>query len=203
MTLRKVLFSALPAVLFAAGCSSLPELEEPDPIPVCIASYRASELIGKAEHVAVALDVDDCVEAALLVSKGVFGGSSVDAAYPVRVGIEREFLRVIDQNFCEPTGGDHLKIRVSTMRVLLTKSGRTCTSDVSVTVRLMHSDETRGPLFRKTYRVKSSSRSDDEDLVPKCFYESVQNIAEQFVTDVASNRNLVWYLEAKQKEMDK
>lgn len=199
MKLFRIVLGATSVALMLSGCSSLPVLDEPNPIPMSVSSYKAHELQGKSDQVSVALDVADCVEAAMLVSKGVFGGTSVEAAYPVRQAIEREFQRVIDDNFCEPVDGkDDLILRVSTMRVMLTQTRFTYTSDISLTVRLMHPDESRAPLFRKTYRAKSSGSMDDDDEIPNCFYEALQSIAENVATDLASNKKLVWYFEGVQ-----
>lgn len=183
----------------------MPVLTEPNQIPLSVASYKAHELEGKSENVSIAIDVTDCVEAAMLVSKGVFGGTSVEAAYPVRNAIEREFKRVIADNFCEPSDGqEDLVLRLSTMRVLLTQTHSTCTSDLSLSVRLMNPAEGNAPLFRKTYRGKASGRMNDDEEIPNCFYEAIQSIAEEFVTDISSNRKLVWYLEGKNnKETNK
>lgn len=184
--------------LAVAGCASMPELDEPEFIPVAVSTYKTGELGSKAAGVPVSLDVTDCVEAALFVSKGAFGGSSVEAYYPVRTVIEREFSRVISDNFHAAEYGEDAAIllSVTTMRVLLTKRRSKVSSDVSLTVRLLKPDSGRSPLFRKTYRAQSSGPMDDEGTVPLCFYEAVQHIAEEFAGDISSNWNLVSYFES-------
>lgn len=189
-------------MLVLAGCASMPELDEPEIIPVAVATYKAGELGSKASGLAVTLDVTDCVEAALLVSKGAFGGSSVEAYYPVRRVIEREFARVIDDNFHQTEFGEEtgLFLSVTTMRVLLTKRMGKVSSDVSLAIRILHPDGTRAPLFRKTYRAQSSGPANDDETIPLCFYEAVQRIAEDFSVDISTNWNLVSYFEAKAKK---
>ena len=195
----------LPYVLvlaFVAGCSSMPELHEPKRIPMAVATYRAGELGSRASGLAVTLDMTDCVEAALLVSKGAFGGSSVEAYYPVRSIIEREFARFINDNFHHTEFGERatLQLSVTTARVLLTMRMGRVFSDVSLSVRLLHPDGTRAPLFRKTYRAQSSGPVCNDDTVPQCFYEAVQRIVEDFSVDIATNWNIVSYLEAESKK---
>lgn len=199
--MKRLLPCSLIALAFA-GCAVMPELDEPECIPVAVATYKTGELAAKASGVAVSLDVTDCVEAALLVSRGAFGGTSVEAYYPVRRVIEREFARVITDNFHHTEFGEEaaLSLSVTTMRVLLTQRKGKISSDVSLTVRLLHPDGTRSPLFRKTYRAQSSGPKTTDGTVPQCFYEAVQRIAEDFSVDLSSNWNLVSYFESKSKK---
>lgn len=191
------------AVLLAfTGCASLPVYDEPDEIPRSVSTYRDESLREIAKDIAVNLDFNDCVEAALLVSKGVFGGSDIEAELPVRQIVAREFGRMVTDNFHETAMDEQcdLKIKISTMRILITRKMNKVDADVSINVKLVHPDETRAPIFRKTYRSKTFCPS-CEGVVPSCFYQAVQQVVADVVTDFVSDRNVYQYLKAKgQKE---
>lgn len=206
--MKSFLFVGLPAALALAalaGCSSLDVLSEPDPIPVTVNTYAAMEFGNATRGVAVGLDLSDCVEHAMLISKRPFGGSSVDAQFPVQDVVRREFAKCIDQNFhaTRPGEMDDVRLKVTTMRILLTDRFTKVTSDVSLNIKVIHPDGTRAPLFRKTYRSQTYGPMDDDDEVPTCFYRSVQEIVSEFVTDISANPNLVEYFKGKSKEKTK
>lgn len=206
--MKSFFFTGLPAALALAafaGCSSLSVLSEPDPIPVTVNTYAAMEF-GEATHeVAVALDLSDCVEHAMLISKRPFGGSSVEAQFPVQEVVKREFDRCIDQNFhaTRPGERDDVRLKITTMRILLTDRFTKVTSDVSLNIKVLHPDGTRAPLFRKTYRSQTFGPMDNDDEVPTCFYRSVQQIVSEFIAEISANPNLVEYLKGKAKEKAK
>lgn len=192
MNKRLIAYLVPVSVLIMSGCSSMPVLKEPDPIPICISSYKDSEL-EKYSNVVFDFDFSDCAQGAMLVSKSVFGGTSIDAAYPVRELVEREFLRASSDNFKVPdnnTPADVL-VNIATMRMVLVRSQYTYTSDLSLAVKVFAS-ELRGsdrPVFKKTYKAKAFGSSNDDEI-PQCFYEALQTIVSEFVEDIASNRSL-------------
>lgn len=188
--------------LVFSGCSSLPVLTEPDPVPACVPTYKDSGLEGFS-NVVVDFDFSDCVQGAMLVSKGVFGGVAVEAAYPVRNVVEREFLRMASDNFAVSTNNSPVDIvvHVSTMRMLLIRTQSTYSSDLSLTIKVFNSaSDKSASIFRKTYRAKSTGSVEDDDEIPQCFYEAVQSIVSEFVTDISANRNLIRFFESRKNK---
>ena len=190
---------ALAFAYAAAGCSSIKMLEEPDPVPRYVESYGAAEFAGKTDQLAIELDLNDCVEHAMLVEKSVFGSSSIEAHFPVRELFEREFRRLVADNFHLAGAGEatDLFFKVKTMRVLLTEHFSKVTCDLTVNIQVVHPDENRRPVFRKTYRSQAQGRFEDDDEVPGCAYQAVQNIANEFVADIAGDRKLAAYFLGK------
>lgn len=200
------LISTLAVSCLFAGCASLPVYEEPEEIPRAIATYQDEKLGEATKKIAVNLDFHDCVEAALIVSKGAFGGSDIEAEMPVKPIVKREFERMTDDNFHETAMDEEsdLTIKVSTMRILMTRKFRKIEADISINVKVLHPDGSRAPIFKKTYRSKTFCPVSDDDVVPTCFYQAVQQIAADVVTDLSSDRNVYQYLRAKgQKENGK
>ena len=182
-----------------AGCSSIKMLEEPDPVPRFVDSYEAAEFVGKTDKLAIELDLNDCVEHAMLVEKSVFGSSSIEAHFPVRALFEREFRRSVGDNFHMAGAGEatDLFFKVKTMRVLLTEHFSKVTCDLSVNVQVVHPDENRRPVFRKTYRSQAQGPFEDDDEVPGCAYQAVQNIVNEFIADIAGDRKQAAYFLGK------
>ena len=185
-----------------AGCSSITVLDEPDPIPRFVQSYEASEFGEKVKRLAIELDLNDCVEHAMLVEKSVFGSSSIKAHFPVRALVAREFEQAVEENFhlSGPDDTTDLYIKVRTMRVLLTEHFSKVTCDLSMNVQVLHPDKTRRPVFRKTYRSQAYGPFEDGDEVPGCAYRTVQNIVEEFMSDISTDRKLASYFVGKANE---
>ena len=179
------------AAVFAVGCSSMPVLTEPDPVPICISTYKDSEL-EKFSNVRFDFDFSDCAQGAMLVSKSVFGGASIEAAYPVRQLVEREFMRAAFDNFTVPTNDvpADVVVQVATMRMVLVRSQYTYTSDLSLSVKVFAYRGSDRAIFKKTYKAKAFGSSNDNEI-PQCFYEALQNIVSEFISDMSSNRALI------------
>lgn len=177
-----------------SGCSSIPVLEEPDPVPICVSTYKEPEF-EKFSNVIFDFDFSDCAQGAMLVSKSVFGGSSVEAAYPVRQLIEREFLRASSDNFKVSTNNvpADFVVHVATMQMVLVRSQYTYSSTLSLSVKVFASGGSDRPIFKKTYKTKAFGSSNDDEI-PQCLYEALQNIVLEFISDISSNRTFVRHL---------
>lgn len=195
--MKKLLYFILPLAVSLgglAGCSSMPVLMEPEPVPICVPTYKEKEL-EQFSHVVVDFDFSDCAQGAMLVSKSVFGGASIEAAYPVRQLVEREFLRASSDNFDVSVNNvpADFVVHVATMRMVLVRSQYTYTSDLSLSVKIFASGGGDRPIFKKTYKTKAFGSSNDDEI-PQCFYEALQNMVSEFISDMASNRTVIRYL---------
>lgn len=179
------------------GCASLKELEEPDSIPIFVDTFQDA-IFENCTELAVDVDVEDCTEHAMLVKKGIFGSSSIEACYPVRELIRREVKRLVEDNFhnTDPREKGDVCIVVRTHRTILTNHLSKSTFDLSVNIRILPANPNARPLFRKSYRAHTFGPIEDEDEVPKCVYRAIQQIMNEFLMDVSENRNLVGHFEA-------
>lgn len=191
-------FLLIPVAMIVAGCSSMKELEEPPYHPEYVATF-ADASFSNCSELAVDIDLEDCTEHAMLVKKGIFGSSEIQAWYPVRDLIKREVTRAIDENFhlTEAREKGDVCIEFRTHRTILTEKSGKAKFDLSLNIRVLPTEPGMRPLFRKSYRTHCEGAVEDEDMIPGAVYQAIQQVINEFMTDISENHNLVAYFEDK------
>jgi hypothetical protein len=92
-------FVALVAALMVAGCASDRMLREPESIPAFVTEYTTSRLGVRTSGIPVSIDLEDCVESAMISSRGLSGGTSTLGFFPVKNVVHRELQRIVSDNF--------------------------------------------------------------------------------------------------------
>ena len=185
---------ALPVIAFAVicGCSTPGQLKEPAEIPQLVQTYKIDGLGSKTGDVPVALDLEDCVERAVMVSKGMTGGSSVAGNFPVRGIVEREFQKVIVANFrtVMPDEQPKMTLHISSNSIRVMRSWSKVNCEMEFDIELVDPATNRKPYFRKRYHKTSEAITKHKDEIPACIYSCLQHVAEDFIRDVSKNRSL-------------
>ena len=174
------------------GCSTPGQLKEPAEIPQLVETYKIDGLGNKTGDVPVAIDLEDCVEWAVMVSKGMIGGYSVAGSFPVRSIVEREFQKVIVANFrtVMPDEQPKMALHISSNAIRVMRSWSKVYCEMELVVELVDPTSNRKPYFRKRYNKTSESISKHKEEVPACIYSCLQHVAEDFIRDVSKNRSL-------------
>ena len=74
--------------------------------------------------------------------------------------------------------------------MVLVRSQYTYTSDLSLSVKVFASGGSDRPVFKKTYKTKAFGSSNDDE-VPQCFYEALQNMVLEFISDISLHRTFI------------
>lgn len=188
--MRNAIFILSVAVLLA-GCSTPKNLLEQDPVPSTVATYAIPAYASTRGTLAVALDVTDCPESAMMTKKGFSGVSRPVSSYPLRSIVEREFAKVVKENFRKPQPGEtpQAELKVSIDRALLRRDGVMTYCEVELVVDFRKRDDASGSNAVRHYEEKSSGAFANKFLVPDCVYKAVQEGVKSFLRDLTRNAN--------------
>lgn len=186
--MRNAIFT-LSVVAVLAGCSTPKYLREQDPAPSTVATYAIPAYASTRGTLAVALDVTDCPESAMMTKKGVSGISRPVSSYPLRSIVEREFGKAIKENFRKPQPGEtpQAELKVSIDHALLRRDGVMTYCDMELIVDFRKKDDAPGANAVRHYEEKSSGAFADEFQVPDCVYKAVQEGVRAFLRDLTRN----------------
>lgn len=194
----KKLALLIPVAMIVAGCSSMKELEEPKSRPLYVVTFEDPKFENCAE-LAVDIDLEDCTEHAMMVRKGIFGSSEIEAWYPIRDLIKREVSRAVEENFhiTDVREKSDICLELRTHRTVLSVRGSKATFDLAINMRVLPAEPGLRPLYRKSYRAHCVGEVENEDQIPGPVYQAIQQVVNEFMMDIADNRNLVAYFEDK------
>lgn len=188
--MRNAIFTLSVATLLA-GCSTPKHLLEQEPAPSTVATYAIPSYASTRGTLAVALDVTDCPEVAMMTKKGMSGVSRPVSSYPLRSIVEREFGKVVKENFRKPQPGEtpQTELKVSIDHALLRRDGVMTYCDLELVVDFRKKDDASWANAVRHYEANPSGAFANEFLVPDCVYKAVQECVKSFLRDLTRNAN--------------
>lgn len=184
---------ALVLAALAAGCSTVEMLPEPKTIPMTVDSYGIRGLSERIGDVPTALEISECVDSAVITSRGFSGVASIVACFPVRKLVEREFGKVVAVNFRPPLPDEEprLQIRVRTRRIGVERVHSKVACDMNFDIELTDLRGERKQIFRKSYRMSASGVQRNKEVIPDAVYACVQNLARDVLEDVSKSELVI------------
>jgi hypothetical protein len=191
-------FVALVAALMVAGCASDRMLREPESIPAFVTEYTTSRLGVRTSGIPVSIDLEDCVESAMISSRGLSGGTSTLGFFPVKNVVHRELQRIVSDNFrmVLPEEQPMVELKVSSALIIVRESWSNINCEMELEFALLNPHHDDKPYFSRKYKKKCVGRLENKRIVPLCVYETVQKIVKQFVGDVSKDPSLAARLES-------
>ena len=160
--------------------------------------------LRRIEEVPVEFVFQSEVEKVLITKRMVWGTTENVATVDVREAIKRQFLQAVSGHF-HPLVGDQqpaVRIKVETLGVFLERKDDIVKSEV--TMRFALEDVARNSVcHEKVYSGEAELPWDGGDLVPESFYKCIQNLAANFLKDIAGNRTLIARLEGVSTDASK
>ena len=192
MKLSNLAYWTVPLALIC-GCQTVVELRQPANIPVFVDEYGKPLLVQKTHAVPCMLNLVNCPEKATLVIRKLSGSTKPDPAFPIRAVVGGEFLPLAKANFRPVVAAEQAKVelKVETRKVILERDGDDLTFNLSLAVKLLNPRHEDKPYFSKVYEASTMGTMMNEELVPNCVYEAVQQIAQDFISEVNADESLV------------
>lgn len=178
------------------GCAT--HRVEPKDKPNFVPSYKVAAVQSRLGLLPVRLNLDNCVEMAVLGWRTMTGRADMEPPFKFRAIVERESKRMIEDNFLNATGSDRqaaveLQV-VPTLINIMGKSG-IVTANLTFSVALVHPhDASLRPYFSRDYSMHAQCKDRNDEEIPPAVYESVQKMLLRFITDVGSDRALLMTL---------
>lgn len=177
----------LPVIL--AGCTGIPVLLEPNPLPVRGRGYQVPSLSELKPRYVMAFDYLGCIEDAVVSSCGFSGKTSIAGRFGVRKIVEREFGLAGSANFASAEPGRKADgvVYVEMEKLAVSKSWSNYSAEAVFDIEVVSlAVAGRQRIFRKKYRVSDvSHEKGGDEKVPLCVYSCVQQAVERFVDDLA------------------
>ena len=174
--------------------------------PVRAGVYATLSFPGlrRIEEVPVEFVFQSEVDKVLITKRMVWGTTETVATVGVRDVIEREFLQAVSGHF-HPLVGDQqpaVRIMVETLGVFLERHEGVVKSEM--TMRFALTDAVKNEVcHEKVYSGEAELPWDGGSLVPESFYKCIQDLAANFMKDIAGNRTLVARLEGVSTDASK
>lgn len=190
-------FAALAFLTLFCGCASDRLLKEPDAIPAYVDAYTTDRLGARTSGIPVSIDLDDCVENAMISSRGLSGGTSTMGFFPVKGVVKRELARIVSDNFrmVLPDEQPLVELKVSSALIIVRESWSNISSEMELQFEMLNPHHDDKPYFSRKYRKKCKGRIENKKIVPLCVYETVQTIVKNFVDDISKDPSLAARLE--------
>lgn len=180
-----------------SGCGVFRELHEtPDPYPAA-SGYEEPLLQNRLRNLSVALDVSDFKgrQETMISYRGMMGGRDNGGTFNVKAIVEKEFERLIDENFRRPVGDEQAAVllKVTSRKLVVEKRWSRTDCDMAFEISLIDpQQELTRPYHQSVYEVrKSGAHRARSRSVPLVIYQSVQEVASSFVHEFAQERQKV------------
>jgi hypothetical protein len=193
-----IYLSGLAIAIFLCGCATDKMLQEPDAIPAYVVEYTTSRLGARTSGIPVAIDLEDCVESAMISSRGLSGGTSTLGFFPVKTVVRRELERIVSDNFrmVLPEEQPMVELKVSSALIVVRESWSNINCEMELQFELLNPHHNDKPYFSRIYKRQCKGRLENKRIVPLCVYETVQKIIKKFVDDVSKDPSLAARLES-------
>lgn len=185
------------AFLLVSGCGVFRELHEtPDPYPDA-SGYEEPLLQNRLRNLAVALDMSDFKgrRETMISYRGMMGGRDNGGTFDVKAIVEKEFSRLIDENFRRPVGDEQAAVllKVTSKKLVVEKRWSRTDCDMAFEVSLIDpQQELTRPYHQSVYDIrKSGAHRARSHQVPLVIYQSVQDVAASFIHEFAQERQKV------------
>lgn len=190
-------FVAFVLLALLCGCASDRLLKEPGAIPAYVEKYATDRLGVRTSGIPVSIDLEDCVENAMISSRGISGGTSTMGFFPVKGVVKRELERIVSDNFrmVLPDEQPLVELKVSSALIIVRESWSNISSEIELQFELLNPHHDDKPYFSRKYKKMCKGRLENKKIVPLCVYETVQTIARDFINDVSKDPSLAARLE--------
>ena len=184
--------------VFFSGCATDRMLKEPDAIPAYVQEYTTERLGARTSGIPVSIDLEDCVESAMISSRGLSGGTSAMGFFPVKDVVRRELARIVSDNFrmVLPDEQPMVELKLSSALIVVKESWSNISCEMELQFELLNPHHADKPYFSRKYKKLCTGRLENKKIVPLCVYETVQKIVKKFVDDVSKDSSLAARLES-------
>lgn len=184
-------------LLFLSGCRVFDGLHEtPSHYPDTV-SYEAPLLQNRLKNLSIALDTSDFSKhhEVMITYRDLWGQRHGGGRFNVKDIVEKEFLRVVDENFRRPINDEPAAVllKITPRKLVVEKEWSKASCDIAFEISLIDpQQELMRPYHSNVYETRmcgahqAGSRS-----VPLAVYRSVQNIAASFIHEFAQERQKV------------
>lgn len=171
--------------LAACGCSTTEPLIEQHSPPS--GSTYAVPTLAPFKSSAVTVDLTDCPSYAMMTKRGISGVSRPIRPFPLRSIVESECVKFVKGNFRLANPGETpvADVKVSAERVILRRDGVMTTCDLELILSFVWRNKGSGTDVVRHYESRQFGAFADEDFVPTCVYQAVQDVFTRFLRDLA------------------
>ncbi|MGN0833627.1 MAG: hypothetical protein ACI4RD_08285 [Kiritimatiellia bacterium] len=159
------------------------------------ATFSFPEL-RRIEEVPAQIVFSDDIENVFINKRMLWGTSETVASVPVSTLVRRQFTQAVSEHF-HPLVGDQqpaIRVFVDILGIILTREEGTVKSQA--TMRITIRDVAKDAIcHEKIYRGKSEMPWDGGALIPDSVYRCIQEVAAEFLRDIAKDRTLIARLE--------